>query len=75
MVHSFSMSVHDVLEMVNELSHEDKTLLFTTLGEQLAGGFTPEEVEGIKRAVAEADAEFERGEILTAGQLAEKLGL
>ena len=61
--------------MANELSREDKTVLFTRLGEQLAADLTPEEVEDIKRAVAEADSEFERGECLTTGQLAEKLGL
>jgi hypothetical protein len=75
MAHGSSMSVQDVLELANELSREDKTVLFTSLGEQLAADFTPEEVEDIKRAVAEADAEFERGECLTTGQLAEKLGL
>lgn len=61
--------------MANELSREDKALLFTTLGEELAADFTPQEVEDIKRAVAEADAEFERGECLTTGQLAKQLGL
>lgn len=61
--------------MANELSREDKSVLFTSLGEQLAADFTPGEVEDINRAVAEADAEFERGEFLTTGQLAEKLGL
>lgn len=61
------MSVQDVLEMANELSREDKTLLYTSLGEQLAGDFSLEEVEDIKRAVAEADAEFEQGECLTTG--------
>ena len=75
MVHVYSMSVHDLLEMANELSREDKSVLFTSLGEQLAADFTPDEVGDIKRAVAEADAEFERGECLTTGQLAEKLGL
>ena len=69
------MSVQDVLEMANELSREDRSVLFTSLGEQLAGDFTPEEVEDIKRAVAEADAQFERGEFLTTEQLAKKLGL
>jgi hypothetical protein len=69
------MSVQDVLEMANELSREDKTVLFTSLGQQLAGDFRPEEVEDIKRSVAEADAEFERGECLTTGQLAKELGL
>jgi len=69
------MSVQDVLEMANELSREDKSVLFTSLGEQLAADFTPEEIEDIKRAVAEADAEFERGECLTTEQLAAQLGL
>jgi len=69
------MSVHDVLEMVNELSREDKALLFTSLGEQLAGDFTPDEVEDINRAVAEADAEFERGEGIPAAEFYKKLGL
>ena len=75
MVHGSSMSVHDVLEMVNELSREDKALLFTSLGEQLAGDFTPDEVEDINRAVAEADAEFERGEGIPAAEFYKKLGL
>lgn len=67
--------MQEVLTMANELSREDKALLFTTLGEELAADFTPQEVEDIKRAVAEADAEFERGECLTTGQLAKQLGL
>jgi len=69
------MSVHDVLEMANELSREDKAFLFTSLGEQLAEDFTPEEVEDIKRAVAEADAEFERGEGIPAAEFYKALGL
>ena len=75
MVHGSSMSVHDVLEMANELSREDKAVLFTSLGEQLAADFTPEEVEDIKRAVAEADAEFERGEAIPAAEFYKNLGL
>ncbi len=51
--------------MANELSREDKALLIATLEEDLSADFTPEEVADIKRAVAEADAEFERGECLT----------
>ena len=34
------MSVQDVLEITNVLSREDKTVLFTRLGEQLAADFT-----------------------------------
>lgn len=75
MVHGACMSVQDVLEMANELSREDKTVLFTSLGEQLAGDFSPEEVEDIKCAVAEADAEFERGEGIPAAEFYKNLGL
>ena len=75
MVHASTMSVHDVLEMALELSREDKALLFTSLGEQLAGDFTPDEVEDIKQAVAEADAEFERGEAIPSAEFYKKLGL
>jgi len=46
------MSVQDVLAMANDLSREDKTLLFTSLREQLAGDFSPDKIEDIKRAVA-----------------------
>ena len=74
-LHVFPMSVQDVLEMANELCREDKALLFTTLGEQLAADFTPQEVEDIKRAVAEADAQFERGECMSTAQLAKELGV
>ena len=61
--------------MASGLSREDKVLLLTHLGEQLTADFTPEEVADIKHAVAEADAEFARGECLTSEQLFEKLGL
>jgi len=74
-MHGSFMSVHDVLEMANELSREDKTVLFTSLGEQLAADFSPEEVVDIKRAVAEADAEFERGEGIPAAEFYKNLGL
>lgn len=64
-----------VLEMASELSREDKAVLFSSLGEQLAGDFTPDEVEDIKRAVAGADAEFERGEGIPAAEFYKNLGL
>jgi hypothetical protein len=75
MVKGSRMSVKDVLEMANKLSREDRTVLFTSLGEQLAGDFTTDEIEDIKRAVAEADAEFERGEGIPADEFYKKLGL
>ncbi len=61
--------------MASGLSREEKTLLFTRLGEQLAGDFTPGEIHEIRRAGTEADAEFERGEGLSANQFYKKIGL
>jgi len=75
MVQAFRLSLQDVLEMANELSREDKTVLITSLGEQLAADFTPDEVEDIKHTVAEADAEFERGEGIPAAEFYKHLGL
>lgn len=69
------MSVQELLEMANGLSPEDRTLLCSRLNEQVATDFTPAEVEEIRHAIAEADAEFERGECLTSEQLAREIGL
>ena len=69
------MSVQDVLEIANELSREEKTILLERLGAQLAEDFTPDEVAEIKHAVAEADAEFERGEAIPAERFFKELGL
>lgn len=61
--------------MANELSREDKAVLFTSLGEQLASDFTPPEIADIKFSVAEADAEFERGEGIPAERFYKEMGL
>jgi len=69
------MSVHHVLEMANELSREDKVVLFTSLGEQLASDFNSDEVEDIKLAVAQADEEFQRGQGIPADEFYKSLAL
>jgi len=61
--------------MASELSREERTLLFTSLAEQLSGDFNGEEVEAIKLAVAKADAEFDRGEGIPADEFYKSLGL
>ena len=75
LVHLSVMSVQDVLEIANGLSREEKTILCARLGAQIAGDFSADEVAEIKRAVAEADAEFERGDCLSTAELAKELGL
>jgi len=37
--------------------------------------FSPEEIEEIRQALAEADAEFERGEGLSSEEIRKQLGL
>ncbi len=69
------MSVQDVLEMADKLSREDRNLLCSRLSERIAADFTPAEIAEIKRAVAVADAEFERGDCLTSQELRKELGL
>lgn len=61
--------------MANDLSPEDRNLLCSRLNEQVATDFTPMEAEEIRQAIAEADAEFERGEYLSGEQLAKEIGL
>ena len=75
LVHPSAMSVQDVLEIANGLSREEKTILCARLGAQIAEDFSADEVTEIKRAVTEADAEFERGECLSTEELAKELGL
>jgi hypothetical protein len=70
-----AMGLQDVLDIANGLSREEKTILCARLGAQIAKDFSADEVADIKRAVAEADAEFERGECLGTAELAKEIGL
>lgn len=74
-VHASAMGVQDVWEIVSGLSREEKTILCARLGAQIAKDFSADEVADIKRAVAEADTEFERGECLSTAELAKEIGL
>ncbi|MFZ4683273.1 MAG: hypothetical protein ACOYMS_12280 [Terrimicrobiaceae bacterium] len=48
--------------MANDLSREDRNPLCARVNEQFASDFSPAEAEEIKRAVATADREIERGD-------------
>lgn len=75
MVHATPMSMAEVMDVVSEMSREDKARLVSTLSRQLVGDYSTGEIEEIRSAVAEADAEFEEGKVLTSAQMSSALGL
>jgi len=63
------------MDVVSEMSCEDKVRIVSTLSSQLVGDYSAREMEDIRLAVADADAEFEQGKVLSSAQMASALGL
>ena len=70
-----SMTADEVLARVAELPREDWIRIQAGIAEMVAAGFTTEENTEIRNALAEAEAEFTRGEGMSGGDLRRRLGL
>ena len=69
------MTAQEVLKTVEGMSWEDWATIQNGIAEMMAAEMSSEEIEEVRAALAEADAEFERGEGMTGEELRSKLGL
>jgi hypothetical protein len=69
------MTAQQVLDAVAGMEREDWIKIQCGIAEMMAADFSPEEETEIKAALAESEAEFERGGGMTIEQARKKLGL
>ena len=69
------MTAQEVLDTVATMPHEDWVKIQCGIAELISSKFSSAEVSEIQEALAEAEAEFERGEGLTSSEIREQLGL
>ena len=69
------MTAQEVLETVASMPREDWMKIQRGIAELIAAEFSTEETTEIRQALAEAQAEFERGEGLSSGEMRKQLGL
>ena len=69
------MTAQQVLDVVANMEREDWMKIQCGIADMMSADFSPEEVAEIKTALAESEAQFERGEGMTLDQVRRKLGL
>ena len=70
-----AMTADEVIETVAAMPNADWLKIQAGLAEMFASRFSSEEVSEIQAALAEADAEFARGEALSGAEVRRQLGL
>jgi hypothetical protein len=69
------MTAKDVLETVATMPTEEWIKIQSGIADMLAARFAPEEASEIREALAEAEAEFARGEGIDEGEMRRRFGL
>jgi len=69
------MTAQNVLEIVAKMPYEDWVTIQNGIADMMVAEMSSEEIEEIRAALAEADAEIERGDVLTSEQARKHLGL
>ncbi len=69
------MTAAEVIQTVATMPREDCMKIQAGIAELFVSRFSPTEAGEIRDALAEADAEFARGEGITTAELRNKLGL
>ena len=75
MAECFVMTAKEVLETVAAMPKEEWMKIQSGIAEMLAARFFTEETSEIRDALAEAEAEFARGEGITGTELRRRFGL
>ena len=70
-----AMTANEVLETVASMPSEDWLKIQAGIAEMFTARFSTDEVSEIRDALAEADAEFARGEAMTGAEVRRQLGL
>ena len=73
--HLFAMTADEVIATVAAMPSADWLKIQAGLAEMVASRFSHDDVSEIRTALAEADAEFARGEAMTGAQVRQQLGL
>ena len=69
------MTAQEVLDTVAEMPQEDWMKIQRGIAELITAKFSSEDIAEIREALAEAEAEFERGEGLSSTDIRRQLGL
>jgi hypothetical protein len=69
------MTAQNVLEIVAKMPYEDWVTIQNGIADMMVAEMSPEEIEEIRAALAEADVDIERGDVLTSEQARKHLGL
>ncbi len=70
-----TMTAQNVLEIVAKMPYEDWVTIQNGIADMMVSEMSPEEIEDIRAALAEADADIERGDVFTSEQARKHLGL
>ena len=69
------MTAQEVLDTVATMPREDWMKIQSGIADLITGKFSPEEIAEIREALAESEAEFNRGEGLSSEAMRRQLGL
>ena len=69
------MTAQNVLEIVAKMPYEDWVTIQNGIADMMVAEMSSEEIEEIRAALAEADVEIERGDVLTSEQARKQLRL
>ena len=69
------MTAQNVLEIVAKMPYEDWVTIQNGIADMMVTEMSPQEIEEIRAALAEADAEIERGDVVTLEQARKQFGL
>jgi len=69
------MTAQNVLESVAKMPYEDWVTIQNGIADMMVAEMSPQEIEEIRAALAEADAEIERGDVVTLEQARKQVGL
>ncbi len=69
------MTAQMILDAVAKMPYEDWVTIQNGIADMMLAEMSPEEIEEIRAALAEADADIERGDVLTSEQARKQFGL
>jgi len=70
-----SMTAQEVLKTVAEMPYEDWVEIQCGIADLMMAQFSSQEIAEINEALAESEAEYQRGESMTGEEIRKRLGL
>jgi DNA-binding GntR family transcriptional regulator len=69
------MTVQMILDIVAKMSYEDRVTIRNGIADMIVAKMSPEKIKEMRAALAESDAEIERGDTLGLEEARKRLGL